>query len=105
MPETLRPTGAIVKGDKSAHGQLGLLREPTRTAHFSEGVFQPPQPISPLVRTDLIAGPFMRWLVISLDLLRWRRLRSFARWGRRLPGQIRVLICQLLFTQPPIDLF
>ena len=41
----------------------------------------------------------------SPDLLRWRQLRSFARWGRRLPGQIRVLSCQLLFTQPPIDLF
>jgi hypothetical protein len=29
----------------------------------------------------------------SLDLLRWRRLRSFARWWRRLPGQLRVFIC------------
>jgi len=27
------------------------------------------------------------------------------RWGQRLPGQIRVLSRQLLFTQPPIDLF
>ena len=58
--------------------------------HFSQGRHSPMRPD----KTNL-----------SLDLLRWRQLRSLARWGRRLPGQIRVLICQLLFTQPPIDLF
>lgn len=38
--------------------------EPTRTANFSQGVFQPPQPISPAIRTDATAGLFMRWLVV-----------------------------------------
>ena len=44
-------------------------------------------------------------MLVQVDAIFNPRLRSFARWGRRLPSQIRVLICQLLFTQPPIDLF
>ena len=38
--------------------------QPTRTANFSEEVFQQPQPISPAIRTDATVGLFMRWLVV-----------------------------------------